>query len=71
LPDRRKRGRSTISRFRPIAGLPLSTVVIAGLDPAIHSVAVQLVATRDGMDPRVKPGHGDKCTMRFRPPLFV
>ena len=32
------------------------TVVIAGLDPAIHSVAVAIVTWRYGMDARIKSG---------------
>src|SRR5205085_11676039 len=36
-----------------------STVVIAGLDPAIHSVAVGIGTTRHGMHARIKSGHDD------------
>jgi hypothetical protein len=35
-------------------------VVVAGLDPAIHSVSVADGAERYGVDGRVKPCHDDR-----------
>ncbi|MGH6923119.1 MAG: diaminopimelate epimerase, partial [Propylenella sp.] len=34
-------------------------VVIAGLDPATHSVAAEAATTRSGVDARIKSGHDD------------
>jgi hypothetical protein len=38
---------------------PLKIVVIAGLDPAIHSARPEFVLRRYGMDARIKSGHDD------------
>ena len=40
---------------------PTSNVVIAGLDPAIHSVTAKTVTDHSGMDARIKSGHDDKA----------
>jgi diaminopimelate epimerase len=40
-------------------GSTTSNVVIAGLDPAIHSVAAETGIERSGMDARIKSGHDD------------
>jgi diaminopimelate epimerase len=46
---------------RPASGRPQrsSGVVIAGLDPAIHSVPAEPLSDRSGMDARIKSGHDD------------
>jgi hypothetical protein len=43
------------SRAAPVP----TPVVIAGLDPAIHSVALENGHGRHGMDARIKSGHDD------------
>jgi diaminopimelate epimerase len=42
-------------------------VVTAGLDPAIHSVAVEPVRNGSGMDARIKSGHDDHGNVQRRP----
>jgi hypothetical protein len=37
------------------------TVVIAGLDPAIHSGAAEACPQRRGVDARIKSGHDDEA----------
>jgi hypothetical protein len=41
--------------------------VIAGLDPAIHSIAASFFLERNGMDARIKSGHdeGVACGKRL------
>jgi hypothetical protein len=52
-----RRPRNSAAPYR--AGNPQRIVVIAGLDPAIHSVTPQDNRHRNGMDARVKSGHDD------------
>src|SRR5262245_57821716 len=46
-----------VGSARPPASIP--DVVIAGLDPAIHSVTAGRVSSGDGVDARIKSGHDD------------
>ena len=47
------------------------SVVMPGLDPGIHSVAVEVYLVNYGMDCRVKPGNDDKNSARLRLSLFL
>ena len=48
-----------VLRHESLHSSPQSPVVMAGLDPAIHSVTTVTCQTRHGMDARIKSGHDD------------